>query len=263
MLKATHPTKGNVLATEVAELELETPDPHDLDWRCTVDDCRMQFVDAEKRIKHFRHYEEPDHVTSEESEEHRNLIITLAPIYEKANYAAEVKVEEYIEPIDRIADLLLTKQSGAQIVIEVQLSNQSKQQFIQRTRDYHNRGYYTLWLLGVQNYLNEKYTGKRHGYRYTDVHKWMKTQYYGRHYTVMESFDGIEVNPTRYESKEKHVESYKGHGGYTKPYKTLARISGIELTKQQLEPMPQEKEGDYYDDIQEFDVATFGEEPWW
>jgi len=268
MLKAEHPTKGTVLATKVPEMELQTTDPHDIDWRCTVEDCKMQFVDSEQRIKHFRHDTSFDHVTNEESEEHRNIILELKKYYEDRGYTERVSVEEYLKPIDRIADVLLEKTNGNQIVIEVQLSKQSKQKFIERTHDYDRAGYTTMWLLGVDNYLKEKRDTKVSGYLFTDVHKWLMKQYFGRHYTVMESWNGIEVQPTRYENKSRYVDLYQKQngrqvGGYNKKYESVASRNTITLTQGALEPVVQYKSGDYYNNTEEFDVATFGEKSWW
>jgi len=268
MLKAEHPTEGTVLASKVPDMDLATADPHDIVWRCTVEDCEMQFVDAEQRIKHFRHNTQPGHVISEESEEHRNIILKLRDYYAGREYTKNVSVEKYLEPIDRIADILLEKTNGNQIVIEIQLSKQSKQQFIDRTHDYQRAGYSTLWLLGVGNYLTEKRSTKVSGYLFSDVHKWLKKQYFGRHYMVMKSWKGIEVTPTRYEHKSRYIDTYEKErgrwvGGYSKKYDTVASRNTITLTQGALEPVAQQKTGDYYNNIEEFDVATFGEEPWW
>jgi len=58
MLKAVHPDGTEYLATDVPNVGFDTDDPHNIDWRCSIADCNMAFVDSEKRVKHFRHLEE-------------------------------------------------------------------------------------------------------------------------------------------------------------------------------------------------------------
>lgn len=264
MLKANHPDGTEYFGTEVLDADLGVDDPHEIDWRCTVDDCPMQFVNASRRTKHFRHdIEKPGHPTPEESEDHRSIILGLKDYYEKEDYVKHVKVEYYIKKIDRIADLKLKLITGHSFVIEVQLSEQSKPEFRERTNDYNKAGMPVLWLLGYENYLQETATSKKSGYIFKEQIKWLQGQYFGRFYFVAPTTPP-KIYPTKFEKESRYVEGNNYHNAYTKYYDTIAKVNDPDLEEfEPRQPRLAYKDNDYYNGTKQFDVVTFGLNPWW
>lgn len=263
MLKANHPNGDEYLAEDVPHANFGVDDPHNLDWRCTVEGCPMQFVDSKRRVKHFRHdNERPDHPTPNESEAHKKLKIKLHNRYKNEKYVKAISVEHYLEDADRIADLAMWLISGQKLVIEIQLSNQGATKFEERTGDYNNQGFAVLWLVGEDNYIQKKQTKKSKGWAFKDGIKWLQKQYYGRFYAIT---DGGEIIPTRFEKKSRWVEETGYGGGYTKKYDTIAEKSQFAWHNLSKKHRPQiaHKNNDYWNGIRQYDIATFGESPWW
>lgn len=264
MLKAKHPDGTEYFAEDVLDAELDIEDPHEIDWRCVVDDCPMQFVNARKRTKHFRHdVEKPDHPTPEESEVHRAIILGLKQYYEKQDYVKHIKVEHYVEKINRIADLKLKLITGHSFVIEVQLSEQSKPEFRERTSDYNDAGLPVLWLLGYKNYIQEKATNKISGYMFKEQIKWLQSQYFGRFYYVKPTTPPT-IYPARFDNQSRYVEGNKYHNAYTQYYDSIATQNNPDLESYKpRQPKLRYKDNDYYKGIKQFDVVTFGLDSWW
>lgn len=264
MLKGKHPDGTEYFGTEVLDSNFETNDPHEIDWRCIVNDCPMQFVNANKRTEHFRHdVEKPDHATPEESEEHRSIILGLKKYYSEQDYVKHVKVEHYIKEIDRIADLKLKLITGRSFVIEVQLSEQSKPEFRKRTSDYNNENLPVLWLLGYDKYMEKTATSKKSGFVFKEQIKWLQSQYYGRVYFV-EGTTNPRIYPTRFEPETRHVPGNDYHNSYTKYYDSIAKINDPDLNNSKpRQPRLAYKKQEYYNGAKQFDVVTFGLDSWW
>jgi len=80
-----------------------------------------------------------------ESFEHLRIKKFLSENLSLNNDILEIK-EEF--PLgDRIADIYVKLASGKEVVIEIQHSKILEEDLIQRTKDYTEMGYYTLWLL--------------------------------------------------------------------------------------------------------------------
>jgi len=73
----------------------------------------------------------------------KNLIFNS--IYDKTNVIAVRKLEKYIG--NRFADVYFKLKSGEGIAVEIQNSNITVKEIIQRTKDYNNLGIYVLWIL--------------------------------------------------------------------------------------------------------------------
>lgn len=80
-----------------------------------------------------------------ESFEHLRIKKFLSENLTHNNDIREIKEELPLG--DRIADIYVKLASGKEIVIEIQHSKILEEDLIQRTKDYTDMGYYTLWLL--------------------------------------------------------------------------------------------------------------------
>ena len=80
-----------------------------------------------------------------ESFEHLRIKKYLSENLSFNNNIKEIKEELPLG--DRIADIYVKLASGKEVVIEIQHSKIIEEELIQRTKDYTDMGYYTLWLL--------------------------------------------------------------------------------------------------------------------
>lgn len=278
MLKAEHPDGTAFLADEVHDADLEVSDPHDVDWRCPIGNGPMQFVDAEQRVKHFRHEKPYGHETVPESYEHHYIKRQLQKYWSRQQYVSNVSVEAELG--DQIADLLLVMDGGESVVVEIQLSRQSAGEFENRTRHYNDRNFPVLWLVGREKYLRNKSTEHASGKAYTDSLRWLQRQYYGRVYIVSSGKEGVDIIPTRFDpisverKKWRCVECGQPTGEeychrcgsndthsetYTKYYDSIATMSTGNLPNRT--PFVPERSGEM--DYEEFEIVRFYDSTWW
>ncbi|WP_084172115.1 competence protein CoiA family protein [Atopococcus tabaci] len=108
------------------------------------------------RVPHFSHYKQSDcRVFSEgETEEHlegKQLLydwLTISGI--------SVQMEAYIPELKQRPDLLCWMQDGTPLAVEFQCSRLSMERMLERTEGYEEKGYFVLWILGKNFFLNKR-----------------------------------------------------------------------------------------------------------
>lgn len=142
---------------------------------------------GEVKIWHYAHKYLGECYWESESEEHEDFKMRLYDLFSKLGYLCDV---ERIT-IDRkwIIDLALQDQQGHLIAVEVQLSNYTGEQIIEKTKALNALGYYTLWLVGDPALKSDK--ERTSGLLYT-MHHFL---YFGRIYTITKNMM-IKVHPS-------------------------------------------------------------------
>lgn len=110
---------------------------------------------------HFAHVSLKDchFYTENESEEHLSLKVNL---YQSLTQTEEVEVEAYLSKIHQIADILV----NGHLALEVQCSSLSYQRLQERSRNYQEKGYHVLWLLGKKLWLKDYITSLQKQFLY-------------------------------------------------------------------------------------------------
>lgn len=186
---------------------------------------KVIFVNAKKRIKHFRHEVESDCNFEPETNRHLNMKRIILDKLELDKNCLEVPLG-FGTP-----DILIEKDK---IAIEVQHSPLSYEKFIERTENYNENDYYPLWIFDIS--LIDKYiTGEPTNsgddiIRLPEFLKKAHQLYYGRVYVM----EGDKIVPIHFSSlkswKEEYInyrtnESFRGYYYYLKKERAV-RIGG-------------------------------------
>lgn len=175
---------------------------------CPSCDGNLIFVNADKRIKHFRHKTERDCNFEPETNRHLEMKKIMQDKLNLDDSCLEV-------PLDfGTPDLLDNKRK---VAIEVQHSSLYHADFMERTRNYNKEGYYPLWIFDwklISNYIyeNKKLHSK---IRLPEFLKKAHKLYYGRIYCLKDD----ELYPLHFAPLQRWVKEFKQYGGYWKYYK--------------------------------------------
>lgn len=231
----------------------ESPIPQDI--LCPHCNSKVSYVKIHLRlgnfvIPHFRHKTECIYQTEPESKEH---LFMKTQVYEKLKPYFE-KLELEIKLTNRIADLFGKDKKGNKIVIECQHSRISQKEIIERTNDYTQMGYYTLWILHINNFMRttpeEEYDGL---YRIGSAERWLHKINYGRVYYFLENF-GKNIINTHFIGTGRCINnSYTGQD-YYKYYKIYKESSQGQMPNN-LGLLCFDNDG--------FKIARFYDKKWW
>jgi len=97
----------------------------------------MIFVDAKLKVKHFRHLSRCPYEVEPETQDHMQM---KKVVFDWLSRFGKADVEVAIG--NNIADVVC-----GDLVVEVQRSNLSAKELLERTRNYSSCGYYAMWLL--------------------------------------------------------------------------------------------------------------------
>ena len=111
--------------------------------------------------------------------------------YDNLPVVNEIKtIEQEIKIGNRIADVYLELKDGKQIVIEIQHSQIKTADYVQRTKEYNQKGIYVLWVLDGRGPY-DKYAENIDCVNITASEKELQSIYRGRVYYINASSDGI------------------------------------------------------------------------
>lgn len=130
-------TKEGRRLTSISESDL--PYIQSIKEKFVCPNCKgeMMFVDAMKKIKHFRHFTDCPYETEPETERHLEMKALIKHLFPSA--ILENRIGE------RINDATVPEYK---VAIEVQCSNISEYEILERTHDYNSNGYSVLWIFG-------------------------------------------------------------------------------------------------------------------
>lgn len=166
-----------------------------------------------------------------ESETHRKAKQSLFDALQQAEDVSDVQVEKDWGTV--VSDVY-AEIKGRQVAFEVQISNLTMRQILERTREYASLGIAVLWLPLFDPRLNKPRYAPR------AWEKWLHAAYFGRVYYWL---DGLTVIPVRFIAYEIEVESSSWYnefgeeqsaGGYTrwsKRWRTPKILSPIKVPK--------------------------------
>lgn len=126
--------------------ELE-PEQYRQDWHCPHCQESMCFVDANTRIKHFRHLVDHQCDVEPESEEHLTLKRTMFELFSSHGFNCQYEVRVG----NGIADLLVKKINA--YAIECQVSSIATDEINRRNMNYANNRLRYFWILHPKHYL--------------------------------------------------------------------------------------------------------------
>lgn len=207
-------------------------DPYEWTWECPLCEEEVVYVQegADGTTAHFRHKSKTDHPKISEGELHRKAKKEIKRKLERDNQLREIELEKVIDQEDsRVADIYLETREGYKIAVEIQCSSQTQKEFEQRTKDYTDKGIYTLWILNSENYRYEKRSknssGIEKGVCFKKSVKWLQRHYYGRSYFL--DPETLEIQPGRITRKEVIREGLEGD--YIDTLKTIGDISTSQI----------------------------------
>ena len=119
------------------------------DWHCPHCQDPMSFVNANTRIKHFRHLVDRQCDVEPESEEHLILKRKMFDIFAQHHFTCKYEVRVG----DGIADVLATGTNHT-YAIECQVSSISPDKVLARNENYDKSNVGYFWVLHPENYLN-------------------------------------------------------------------------------------------------------------
>lgn len=143
-------------------------------FRCLECGDPVSLKTGQNRINHFAH-ENPvaRHYAEGESDEHWQCKME---IYEALKKLPHVRDAELERPLGTNRPDIFARINGVPVAIEIQISNLSLENIMQRTIEYHRKDIYVLWLL--------LWTPELDAPRYTPTlwEKWIHTAYFGQVY---------------------------------------------------------------------------------
>ncbi|MBK8943783.1 MAG: competence protein CoiA [Ignavibacteriae bacterium] len=165
-----------------------------------------------------------------ETEEHRNAKLTL---YEELKKNTSFTVCELEHSLGTVRPNIYLEDNGYKIAIELQVSNLTANQLVEKTKIYFSKKIHVLWLaIYNKNILSSPYTPK-------SWEKWLHTLNYGKVYYWKEKtkiipihFDDFMLDRPQKEWYEKGGE-HRVEGGYeyrSKRYRTPNVGDELELT---------------------------------
>ncbi|WP_207587080.1 competence protein CoiA family protein [Halomontanus rarus] len=202
-------------------------------WNCPICNEQLNFVSQSYtgRTAHFRHQSAASHPGVSESERHASAKQFFYRSLREDNACANADLEHIVEKDPdnlRVADILLDTYNHGKIVVEIQCSLQSVEEFERRTDFYNKRGYAVLWILDEETYFPKKSTKKVSGTAFKDAVKWVQRHYFGRSYTfsLKESPNQgpcIRYRPIRLQPAIRAVDNQ--WASYKKKYRTIGEKS--------------------------------------
>ena len=141
----------NSVGSEYISYQLQ-PSNYRQSWFCPSCQEPMSFVDANTRIKHFRHLVDRACHTEPETEEHLTLKKAMFELLTKYGYHCryETKIGS------NVADILACKGDEAIIrAIECQVSPIVSNEVEQRNKNYSEKGFTYFWVLFPKYYFQE------------------------------------------------------------------------------------------------------------
>tara|TARA_Y100000310_G_scaffold335388_1_gene417310 strand:+ start:1239 stop:1970 length:732 start_codon:yes stop_codon:yes gene_type:complete len=192
------------------------------DILCPNCDSNFIFVDAELKIKHFRHEAYEGCESEPETEEHLNYKKRMFDILKKDKINTDVQLEYKIG--NQIADVYC-KHGNLIYVIECQCSIISLEEVKRRTQGWKEKNVYLLWIWGV------KYFGLDTKTNYFNVSSVIRNKY---SFYTMNPLTVIEkVNIS---SADRWIEETDFGGGYYKYYKTKRELEFEEIYNPKIVP---------------------------
>jgi len=171
---------------------------------------KVIFVDANYKIKHFRHLIEADCHPEPETIEHIKMKIFIAEQLKLDKKSIEVNLI-FAKP-----DVFMEK---GKIAIEVQHSNITEEIFLERNKNYTLNGIYPLWIFHEDLLKEDEYQESRISALLKKAHE----MYFGRVYVYKK--EGYIV-PVHFKATGTYVEpnDFSEHGGYWKWYKKQRKL---------------------------------------
>jgi competence CoiA-like predicted nuclease len=233
-------------------------DPRECKWRCPL--CKEQVTWVKKgsdgTIAHFRHKNSAQHPSISESKLHNKAKKTIKQKLEKDNNLEKSELEKVVGNYEKnnyqVADIFLETEDGEKIAVEIQCSNQTVEDFKDRTRFYNNKNISVIWILEKENFIPEKSTCKTHHkdtLLFKESVKWVQSNWYGRCYILTEDFSIIPYRLRRTQVTRRSPE----HGEYKTRLKTVAEYSKGEINNY----------GILLPDSDKYKIARFYDKVWW
>ena len=134
-------------------ISYDLPENTDIRQKWTCPNCKetMSFVNANTKIKHFRHFADSKCLHTEpESEEHISLKLSIYNDLKRKGYKCEYEVKIG----HHIVDIVAVSPAGKKYAIECQVSIISSEEVLDRNKDYTEAGFNCLWILHTKNYAH-------------------------------------------------------------------------------------------------------------
>lgn len=160
----------------------------------------MIFIDAKKKIKHFRHITKCKYENEPESEFHLQGKKAIAECF--LNSILEHRVGNRI--VDVVFSNFFSKYS---VAIEFQCSPISLDELYNRTKEHYNFGYKTCWIFGRKDWVNFKTIRVK------------KEEFFINKYSNLCSFDGSKFVEWELRGGETFIPENDFGGGYWKKLK--------------------------------------------
>lgn len=233
------------------------PEARDKNWECPLCGEKVIWVKkaADGTISHFRHKNLASHEGISEGKKHEEAKKKLKHVLDEDNNLQSSELEKIIGEYEnqyQIADIFLETKDGEKIAVEIQVSDQTVQDFKDRTLFYNDKGLSVIWILDKENYLPEKTTSNTHHKEtllFKESVKWIQKNWYGRCYILT---DQLEVKPYRLKNT-KVTRTSPEHGQYKKRLKTVAEYSTGDM----------ENYGIFTTDSNQLKIARFYDKCWW
>lgn len=198
--------------------------PPNCNWRCPLCKEKVIWVNegSDGTVRHFRHKNSKSHPSISEGKKHSEAKKKIKEKISNDNQLKEIQLEKIIGEYEseyQIADIFVEKEDGEKFAVEIQISNQSVQQFKERTRFYNSKNISTLWILGREQYAPRKKTSsspRDDTLSFKEAVKWIQRNYYGRCYFLQKDFDIVPYrlrkkkvtrDPPQYPSYEEYLDT--------------------------------------------------------
>ncbi len=182
----------------------------------------MIFINATRKIKHFRHFDITTCSTEPETEEHlsmkENIIVLLKKDVLNSNIEPEVKIG------NQIADIKYNR-GKITCVIECQCSPISEEDFINRTNGWYNKKTYLVWVWGSKFYNIEK-----------DTHNYFLRSPIRQNYNLFYTHYDSLIRKVKVFPCSRYIEETDFGGGYEKIYLTRRELEFTKLINPMFKP---------------------------
>lgn len=183
---------------------------------------KVLFVNAIKKIKHFRHFNAEECGGEPETEEHINMKLAMVKFLSQDKKISQIITEKRIG--DQIADVYFKYNNQLDCAIECQCSPISEEDFKERNKKYHKKRIYKMWIFGNDFY---NFDEEKESYR---LKKIILENYGNIFYTVING----RIKKVIIKSTGRWIENeWTGFEGYI-PYKVFKELGWEDVTNKKI-----------------------------